>query len=243
MIPWGICLFLSVLFHLVWSSLQSEPRGREEERRAGHSSSRSGDERNSQLGGLHSQRQGGVVPLGRWNVCGAWRQSGETGPAYMLLFSRWVVSDSLQPHRLQHARLSCPSLSPSLLKLMFIESVMPSNHLILCHPLLLLPSVFPSIRVSSIESVLRIRWPEYWSFSFSISPSHEYSGLVSFRMYWSDLLAVQGTLKSLSLHHGSKASILQHPPERVPVPWWPGKNGKQQRLVSFSKKGRKLSFK
>ena len=138
------------------------------------------------------------------------------------------MSDSLRPHRLQHARLSCPSLSPSLLKLMFIESVMPSNHLILCHPLLLLPSVFPSIRVSSNESVLRIRWPKYWSFSFSINPSHEYSGLVSFRMDWSDLLAVQGTLKSLFLHHGSKASILQRPPERVPVPWWPGKDGNQQ---------------
>ena len=89
----------------------------------------------------------------------------------------------------------------SLLKLMNIESVMPSKHLILCHPLLLLPSIFPSIRVFSNESVLRIRWPKYWSFSFSISPSNEYSGLISFRMDWLDLPAVQGTLKSLLQHH------------------------------------------
>ena len=91
---------------------------------------------------------------------------------------------------------------------MSIESVMPSNHLILCHPLLLLPSIFPSIRVFSNESVLCIRWPKYWSFSFSISPSKEYSGLISFRMDWLDLLAVQGTLKSLLQHRSSKASIL-----------------------------------
>ena len=92
---------------------------------------------------------------------------------------------------------------------MSIESVMPSNHLILRCPLLLLPSIFPSIRVFSNESALHIRWPKYWSFSFSISPSIEYSGLISFRMDWSDLLAVQGTLKSLLQHHSSKASILQ----------------------------------
>ena len=98
----------------------------------------------------------------------------------------------------------------SLLKLMSTESEMPSNHLILCRPLLLLPSVFPSIRVFSNESVLRIRWPKYWSFSFNISPSTAYSGLISFRMDWLDLLAVQGTLKSLLQHHSSKASILQH---------------------------------
>ena len=98
--------------------------------------------------------------------------------------------------------------SQSLLKLMSIESVMPSNHLSLCHPLLLLPSIFPSIRVSSKQSVLCIRWPKYWSFSFSITPSNEYSGLISFRMDWLDLLAVQGTLKSLLQHHSSKASIL-----------------------------------
>ena len=91
---------------------------------------------------------------------------------------------------------------------MSIESVMPSNHLILCGPFLLLPSIFPSIRVFSNESALRIRWPKYWSFSFNISPSNEHSGLISFRMDWLDLLAVQGTLKSLLQHHSSKASIL-----------------------------------
>ena len=103
------------------------------------------------------------------------------------------------------------TISWSLLKLMSIESVMPSNHLILCHPLLLLPSVFPSIRVFSNESALLIRWPKYWSFNFSISPSNEYSELVSFRMDWLDLLAVQGTLKRLLQHHSSKVStsILQ----------------------------------
>ena len=100
--------------------------------------------------------------------------------------------------------------SQSLLKLMPIESVMPSNHLIFCHPLLLLPPIFPSIRVFSKKSVLCIRWPKYWSFSFNISPSNEYSGLISFRMEWLDLLAVQGTLKSLLQHPSSKASILQH---------------------------------
>ena len=99
------------------------------------------------------------------------------------------------------------SNSQSLLKLMSIESVMPSNHFILCHPLLLLPSIFPSIRVFSNESVLRITWPKYWSVSFSISHSNEYSGLISFRMDWLDLLAVQGTLKSLLQHHSSKASM------------------------------------
>ena len=94
----------------------------------------------------------------------------------------------------------------SLLKFMAIESVIPSNHLTLCHPLFLLPSVFPSIRVFSSESVLHITWPKYWSFSFSISPSNEYSGLISFRMDWFDLLAVQGTIKCLLQHHSSKAS-------------------------------------
>ena len=97
----------------------------------------------------------------------------------------------------------------SFLKLMSMESVMPSNHLILCHPLLFLPSIFPSIRVFSNESVLRIRWPKYWSFSFSISHSNQYSGLISFRMDWLVFLAVQGTLKSLLQPHSSKASILQ----------------------------------
>ena len=98
----------------------------------------------------------------------------------------------------------------SLLKLLSIEAVMPSNHLILCHPLLLPPSIFPSIRVFSNESVLHIRWPKYWSFSFNISPSNDYSGLISFKSDWLDLLAVQGTLKSLLQHHSSKASILWH---------------------------------
>ena len=100
--------------------------------------------------------------------------------------------------------------SQSLLKFMPIESLMPSNHFILCRPLLLLPSIFPSIRVFSNESALRIRWPKYWSSSFNISPSSDYSGLISFRMDWLDLLAVQGTLKRLLHHHSSKASVLQH---------------------------------
>ena len=98
----------------------------------------------------------------------------------------------------------------SSLKLMSIELVMPSSHLILCRPLLLLPSIFPSIRVFSDESALHIRWPKYWSFSFSLSPSNEHPGLISFRMDWLDLLAVQGTLKSIIQHHSSKASILWH---------------------------------
>ena len=122
-------------------------------------------------------------------------------------FSHSVVSNSLWPHGLQ---LCQASLSISLPKLMSIELVMPPNHLILCHPLLLLPSIIPSIRVFSSESVIHIRWPKYWSFSFSISPSNEYSGLISYRMDWLDLLAVQGTLKSLLQHHSSKAPILWH---------------------------------
>ena len=100
------------------------------------------------------------------------------------------------------------TISRSLLKLVSIESVMPSNHLVLCHPLLLLPSIFPSIRDFSNESVLHIRWPKYWSFSFSISPSNEYSALISFSIAWFDLLAVQVTVKNLLQHHSSKASIL-----------------------------------
>ena len=120
------------------------------------------------------------------------------------------MSDSLRPCELQHARPPCPSPTPGVYQnSMSIESVMPSNHLILCRPLLLLPSIFPSIRVFSNESVLRIRWPKYWSFSFNISPSNEHPRLISFRMDWLDLLAVQGTLKSLLQHHSSKASILQ----------------------------------
>ena len=110
------------------------------------------------------------------------------------------------------ARLASLSITSSwsLLKLMSIELVMPTNHLILYHPLLLLSSIFPSIRVFSNQSVLRIRWPKYWSFSFNISPSNEHSGQISFRMDWLDLLAVQGTLKSLLQHHSSKGSILWH---------------------------------
>ena len=126
-------------------------------------------------------------------------------------FSHSVMSNSLRPPwtAARQASLSITN-SQSFLKLMSIKSVMPSNHLILCRPLLLPPSTIPSIRVFSNESVLRIKWPKYWSFSFNISPNNEYSGLISFRMDWLDLLAVQGTLKSLFQHHSSKASILQH---------------------------------
>ena len=113
------------------------------------------------------------------------------------------------PRTAAHQASQSITSSWSLLKLMSIGSVIPSNHLILCHPLLLLPSIFPSIRVFSSESALCIRWPKYWSFRFSISPSNEYSGLISFRMHWLDLLAVQGTLNSLPQHHRSKVSILQ----------------------------------
>ena len=121
------------------------------------------------------------------------------------------MSDSLRPHGLQHTRPPCPSPTPGVYsEFMSIESVMPSNHLILCRPLLLSPSVFPSIMVFSNDSVLLIRWPKCWSFSFSISPSNEYSGLISFRLDWLDLLAVQETLKSLLQHHSTKALILWH---------------------------------
>ena len=126
----------------------------------------------------------------------------------LLLLSRVGLSVTLWTAALQ-ASLSF-TISRSLLKLMSIQSVMPSNYLILGHPLLLLPSIFPSIRVFSNESALRIRWPNYWSFSVNISPSNEHPGLVFFRMDWLDLLAVQGTLKSLLQHHSSKASILWH---------------------------------
>ena len=143
-----------------------------------------------------------------------------------MIFSSWVHRVS-QIFRYQFSSVIqlCPTLwtpwtaapqaslsitnSQRLLKLMSIESVMPSNHLILCHSLLLLPSIFLSARVISSESVLHIRWPKYWSFSFSISSSNEYSGLISFRIDWFDLLEVQGTLKSLLQHHCSKASILR----------------------------------
>ena len=120
------------------------------------------------------------------------------------------MSNSLWPYGLRHARRQSITNSWSLLKHISTESVMPSNHLILCRPLLLPPSIFPSIRVFSEESALHIRWPKYWSFSFHISPSNKHSGLISFRMDWLDLLSVQGTLKSLLQHHSSKASILRH---------------------------------
>ena len=132
----------------------------------------------------------------------------EMKPVNSVQFNHSVVSDSLRPHESQHARPPCPSNSRSLPNLMSIESVMPSSHLILCRPLFLLPPILPRIRIFSNESTLHMRWPKYWSFSFSISPSNEHPGLISFRMDWLDLLAVQGTLKSLLQHHNSKASIL-----------------------------------
>ena len=128
---------------------------------------------------------------------------------FSVQFSRSVMSDSATPWiAARQSPLSITS-SQSLLKLMSIESVKPSSHLILCHPLLLLPPILPSIRVFSSESTLHMRWSKYWSFSFSISPSNEHPGQISFRMDWLDLLAVQGTLKSLLQHHSSKASTLQ----------------------------------
>ena len=141
-----------------------------------------------------------------------WNLHFEILRSWLLLFSCSIVSDFATPgtaalSRGQASLSNTSSRSPP--KLMSIESVMPSNHLILCHPLLLLPSIFPSIRVFSNESALRIRWPKYWNFSLNISPSNEHSGLISFGMDWLDLLAVQGTLKSLLQHHSSKASILR----------------------------------
>ena len=126
----------------------------------------------------------------------------------MVVQSLSCVRLSVTPWTAEHQASLFFTISQSLLKLMFIDLVMPPNHLFLCHPLLLLPSIFPSIRVFSNESALHIRWPKYWNCSFSISPSSEYSGLISFRIDWFDLFAVQGTLKSL-LQHSSKASILQ----------------------------------
>ena len=130
----------------------------------------------------------------------------------LLLFSCSFMSDFVTPWTtdfpVDHQRVELTN-AWSLLKLMSIKLVMPSNHLILCHPLLLLPSIFPSIRVFSNELALHIRWPKCWSFNFSISPSNEYLGLISFRMDWLDLLAVQGTLKSLLQHHSLKASVLR----------------------------------
>ena len=136
-----------------------------------------------------------------WNVKFSFQSQRRAMPNNVQVqFSRTVVSDTLWPHGLKHARLPCPSPAPEDHKLTSIESVMTST----CCPLLLLPSIFPSIRVFSYESVLPIRWPKYWSFSFSISPSNEYLGLISFRIDWFYLLAVQGTLKSLLHHHSSK---------------------------------------
>ena len=144
------------------------------------------------------------------------RETGRKTWKYPRIFLTFSLVQSLSHVRLFATPWTAahqPSLSitnsQSLLKFMSIELVMPSNHLILCHPLLLPPSIFPSIMVFSNESSLRMRWPKYWSFSFSISPSNEYSGLISFRMDWLDLLAVQGTLKSLLQYHSSKVSILQ----------------------------------
>ena len=128
---------------------------------------------------------------------------------FLLLFSHSLVSNSATPWTAACQTSLSFTITWNLLKLMSIESVMVSNHLILCHPLLLLPSIFPSIRVFSSKMALCIRWPKYWGFSFIISPSNEYLGLISFRIDWLDLLAVQGTLKSLPQHHSSKASVLQ----------------------------------
>ena len=125
-------------------------------------------------------------------------------------FSHAVMSDLCDPMDCSTLGFPVHHQLPELLKFMSIESVMPSNHLILCRPLLLLPSIFPSIRVFSNESVLCIKWQKYWSFSFSITPSNEYIGLISFRMDWLDFLAVQGTCKSLPQHHSSKESVLWH---------------------------------
>ena len=126
-----------------------------------------------------------------------------------MLFSHSVVSNFVNPWTAAHQAFLSFTITQSLLKLMSIELMMPSNHHILCHPFLFLPSIFPSIRVFSNELALHIRCPNYWHFSFSISPSNEYSGLISFRIVWLYLLTVQGTLKSLLQHHSSKASILQ----------------------------------
>ena len=139
---------------------------------------------------------------------GDWFRKLDISQFSSIQFSCSVVSDSVTPWNAACQGSLSITNSLSLLKLMSVESVMPSNHIILCHPLLLLPSVYPSIRVFSNESILRIRWPKYWSFTFSIGPSNEYSRLISFRMDWLDLLAVRGTTKSILQHHSSKTSIL-----------------------------------
>ena len=141
---------------------------------------------------------------GRGGLAAEWRKLSSCWPCtFSCCCSVAQLCPTLRSHGLQHARLPCPSPSPGVCSLMSIESVMPSNHLILYCPLLLLPPIFPSIRVFSNESALCSRWPKYWSFSFNISPSSEYSRLISIRMDWLDLV-VQGTLKSLLQHHSSK---------------------------------------
>ena len=153
------------------------------------------------------EKTGWLSPMGFQRVGYYWItvtslhfQSAQSFSRIQLFVIPWTVA--------HQASLSINNFQ-SLLKLIAIESVMPSNHLILCRPLLLLPSIFPSIRLFSNESVIRIRWPKYWSFSFSISPSNEYSGLISFRMDWLDPLAFQETLKNLLQHHSSKAPVLE----------------------------------
>ena len=147
----------------------------------------------------------------QWQGYSCWSRPVVRRQGCSLQLSHSVVSDSLWPPRTAaHQAFLSFTNSQSPLKLMPIETVIPSNHLILCRPLLLPPSIFPSIRVFSNESVLRIRWPKYWSFSFNINPSNEYSGLIFFRMDWLDLLAIQGALESFLQHHSSKASILWH---------------------------------
>ena len=154
-------------------------------------------------------------PHWRWSCCTMnfenqfLRMTNLASYGQSVQFSCSVVSDSVTLWTVAHQASQSITNPRSLLKLKSIMLVMPSNHLILCHPLLLLPWIFPSIRVFSKKSVLLIIWPKYWSFSFSISPSNEYSGLISFRIVWLDLLAVQGTLKSLFQHYSSKASILR----------------------------------
>ena len=154
---------------------------------------------------------------GPWHICdinNKVRSRGDMNAWLKVQFSSVQLLSHVRlfetPWTAAHEASLSVTNSRSLFKLMFIESVMPSNHLILCRPLLFLPSIFPSIRVFSNESVLHISWPKYWSFRFNISPSNEYSELISFRMDWFDLLAVQRTLKSLLQHHSSKASILRH---------------------------------
>ena len=153
-----------------------------------------------------------VTPRKTSSVPGTWLVFNEYLPSEKhvgLLFSHSVVSDSATPWTAARQASLSFTMSWSLLKIMSIDSVMLSNHLILCRPLLLLSSIFPSIKVISNELAFPIRWPKYWSFSLSISPSNEYSGLISFRVYWFDLLAAQETLKSLLQHHNSKTSVLR----------------------------------